>query len=86
MLYVVRKGRNYEKENKWEDTPEQVKRRVARNRARREAMRKGLVKKGDGKEVHHVGAPRKGSLDNVPTKVVSRAENRRIQPKRGGKK
>jgi hypothetical protein len=79
------KNRNYEKENKWEDTPEQVARRVERNRARREAIRKGLVKKGDGKEVHHVDAPRKGSLKGVKTKVVSRAENRRIQPKRGKK-
>lgn len=83
---VKDKNRNYAKENAWEDTPEQVKRRVARNRARREAMRKGLVKKGDGKEVHHVNAPRTGSLDNVKTAVVSKKYNRSKQPKRGGKK
>lgn len=82
---VKDKNRNYEKENKWEDTPEQVARRVERNRARREAIRKGLVKKGDNLEVHHIDAPRKGSLKGVKTKVVSRAENRRIQPKRGKK-
>ena len=79
---VKNKKRNYAKENKWESSPEQVARRVARNRARREAMKKGLVKKGDGKELDHVGSHRKGSLDNVPTRVVSRAENRRRQPKR----
>lgn len=75
-------ARDYKKENAWEDTPEQVKRRMARNRARAAAMRAGKVSKGDGKEVHHVGAPRKGALDGVPTKVVSRKTNRSIQPKR----
>lgn len=73
-------ARNYAKENKWEDTPEQVRRRVARNKARRRAMKKGLVHKGDGKEVDHQGYHRTGSLDHVPTKVVSRHKNRVRQP------
>lgn len=73
-------GRNYAKENKWESSPEQVKRRVARNRARREAMRRGLVRKGDGKELDHVGYHRTGSLDKVPVRVVSRHANRKRQP------
>lgn len=77
---------NYPKENKWEDTPAQVRRRVARNRARRKATREGRVHKGDGKELDHVGFHRTGSLDHVPTKVVSRAANRRRQPPRGGSK
>lgn len=75
-------GRNYAKENKWESSPEQVARRVARNRARRKAMAAGKVRKGDGKELDHVGYHRKGSLDNVPTRVVSRHANRIRQPKR----
>ena len=79
---MPKRKRNYEKENKWESSPEQIKRRVARNRARRKAIREGRVKKGDGKEVHHVNAPRKGSLDNVPTRVVSKKYNRSKQPKR----
>jgi hypothetical protein len=33
--------------------PENVKKRVMNNAARREAMEKGLVKKGDGKDVDH---------------------------------
>ena len=74
--------RNYKKENEWQNTPEQVDRRMARNRARAKAIRDGKAKKGDGKEVHHVGAPRTGSLDKVPTKVVSKKTNRSIQPKR----
>lgn len=76
------RNRDYAKETKWENSPEQVARRVARNRARRKAIREGRVRKGDGKELDHVGYHRKGSLDNVPTRVVSRAANRRRQPKR----
>lgn len=73
---------NYAKENKWEDSPAQVKRREARNRARAKAMKKGKVHKGDGKELDHVGFHRTGSLDHVPTKVVSRHANRIRQPPR----
>lgn len=72
--------RNYKKETAYESRPEQVKRRVARNRARRKAIREGRVRKGDGKELDHVGFHRKGSLDNVPTRVVSRSANRKRQP------
>jgi len=81
---LVRTDRNYAKENKWEDTPAQVKRRVARNRARRKAIKAGKVRKGDGKELDHVGSHRTGSLDHVPTRVVSRHANRIRQPKRKG--
>lgn len=73
---------NYTKENKWEDSPAQVKRREARNKARRKASKKGLVRKGDKKEVDHLGFHRTGSLDKVPTKVVSKHANRIRQPKR----
>ena len=79
---VKDKKRNYAKENAWQNTPEQVERRMARNRARAKAMREGRVKKGDGKEVDHLGSNRKGDLDKRPTRVVSRAANRRRQPKR----
>ena len=79
---MARRDRNYAKETRYENTPEQVRRRVARNRARRKAIREGRVRKGDGKELDHVGSHRKGSLDRVPTRVVSRHENRTRQPKR----
>ena len=81
---MVRTDRNYAKETAYENRPEQVKRRVARNRARRKAMRAGRVRKGDGKELDHVGYHRTGSLDRVPTRVVSRSANRRRQPPRKG--
>lgn len=75
-------ARNYKKETAYENTPKQVKRREARNRARAKAMREGKVKKGDGKEVDHLGSNRNGSLDNRKTKVVSKHANRIRQPKR----
>jgi len=75
-------ARNYAKETRWENTPAQVKRRVARNRARRKAIKAGKVRKGDNKELDHVGSHRTGSLDKVPTRVVSRHANRIRQPKR----
>lgn len=74
--------RNYKKETAYEDSPAQVKRREDRNRARRRAMRKGLVHKGDGREVDHLGHHRTGRLSDVPTAVVSRHANRIRQPKR----
>lgn len=79
-------ARNYAKENKWESSPIQKKRRAARNRARNEAIKKGLVKKGDGKELDHVGYHPTGSLDKVKTKVVSRSANRKRQPPHKGYK
>lgn len=74
--------RNYPKETAWEDSPAQVKRREDRNRARRKALRKGLVHKGDSKELDHLGYHRTGSLAKIPTKVVSRHANRIRQPPR----
>lgn len=79
---MAKRKRNYAKENAWEDTPEQVKRRVARNRARRAAIRKHGKAALRGKEVDHVGSHRKGSLDKVPTRIISKKANRKKQPKR----
>lgn len=74
-------ARNYAKENKWESSPEQKKRRAQRNKARNEAIKAGLVKKGDGKELDHGRVPHGAPLPNS-VKVVSRKENRSHQPKR----
>lgn len=76
--------RNYRKEyDEYHASPEQKKRRVQRNQARAEAMQRGAVQKGDGKEVDHVGANRKGKLGNK-VKVISKTSNRKKQPKRDG--
>jgi len=51
--------------------------RVLQNKARRHALKKGIVKKGDGKDVHHVKMLAKGgSGKDSNTKVVSRKTNR----------
>ena len=75
--------RDYKKEyEEYHAKPEQKMRRAERNAARLKAIEAGRAKRGDGKEVHHVNAPRTGSLEDVPTRVVSKAENRKRQPKR----
>jgi hypothetical protein len=73
-------ARDYKKEAKYEDRPDQVKRREDRNRARAKAQRKGSVHKGDGREVDHLGSHRTGRLSNVSTRVVSKHANRIRQP------
>jgi 5-methylcytosine-specific restriction endonuclease McrA len=45
-------------------TPEQVKNRVARNAARRELMKEGKVRKGDGVDVDHVQPLSKGGSNS----------------------
>lgn len=78
-------ARDYKKEYKeYHGKPEQIKRRSERNQDRRAAEKKGLVHKGDGREVDHLGNDRKGTLSNRKTKVVSKKTNRSRQPKRDG--
>ena len=46
--------RDYASEyNNYQGTEKQKKRRAMRNKARRQFMKSGLVRKGDGKDVHH---------------------------------
>jgi len=57
--------------------PENVEKRVDRNRARRHAEAAGLVHKGDGKEIDHKRMLDKGGSDkDSNTRVLSAAENR----------
>ena len=61
----------------YQKRPENVEKRVDRNRARREAIRNGDAKKGDGKEVDHKVPLDKGGSDKKSnTRVVSASENR----------
>ena len=77
--------RNYREEyDRYHKSEEQKKRRAQRNAARRKAMQEGKVRKGDNKEVDHIGANRKGKLDNGRVRVISKGANRRKQPKRDG--
>lgn len=80
---MAKKARNYRKEyDEYHASPEQKKRRAERNRDRNAAEKAGRVKDGDGREVDHVNAPRKGSLAGAKTRVISKKANRKKQPKR----
>lgn len=72
-------ARDYDKEyNSYHAKPEQKKNRAARNKARREAIDAGQVRKGDGKEIDHKVPLSKGG-SNAPSnrQVLSRSANRR---------
>lgn len=68
--------RDYKQENKYKSTPAQIKAREERNKARAQLMAKGVVHKGDGKEVDHI-KPLSTGGKNVASnlRVVSAASN-----------
>ena len=70
--------RNYRKEyDTYHASPVQKKNRAARNKANAVAKKKGLIKKGDGREVDHIRALAKGgSKGTGNTRVVARSKNR----------
>lgn len=70
---------------KYNKRPDVQKKRVANNKARREAIKEGRAHKGDGKDVHHVKPLDKGgSTAKSNTKVVSRKANRGWRSKHPG--
>lgn len=72
-------ARDYRREyDTYHGEPEQIKRRAARNKARRHLEKQGRVKKGDGKEVDHKDH---NPLNNSPAniRVRSRSANRSDQ-------
>lgn len=79
MPFMKNGKRDYKRELAWEHAkkPERVKQRATRNAARKEAMDKGLVRKGDGKDVDHKTPLSKGGT-NAPsnTRVASARTNR----------
>lgn len=75
------------KERAYDGSPARKKARAARNKARREAERKGKVRKGDGKDVDHVTPLKRKPKGNTKTRVVSAKTNRKAGAKiREGKK
>tara|TARA_S200000501_G_C20713282_1_gene695017 strand:- start:197 stop:451 length:255 start_codon:yes stop_codon:yes gene_type:complete len=75
--------RNYKREYASEPKSRR-KERANRNLARRQMMRKGKVKKGDGKDVHHVGGNALNKKSKL--KVVSASKNRSYARTKTGKK
>ena len=55
-----------EYDKKLQATPNEVRKRVARNKARRNAIKAGTVKKGDGVDMHHPKGGARGKA--VPMK------------------
>lgn len=69
--------RNYKKEAEYENKPEQVRNRMARNRARAALMREGKVRKGDDKDVDHaVPLSKGGSTGRSNLRVTTKRANR----------
>jgi len=76
---MAKKKRNYRKEyDEYHGKPEQIARRVERVQARRKHEKRGDVRKGDGKEVHHTSPNGKRGKLGKRTRVTTFAENRRI--------
>ena len=76
MPYKNPKDRKYKNAAKYEDSPKQVKNRVARNAARNKLMKAGKVSKGDGKDVAHIVAMDKGGSNKDGVRVESASANR----------
>ena len=69
--------RNYKMENdNYKSKPDQIHKRVLRNKARADALESGVVHKGDGKQVDHKTPLSKGG-SNTPSnlRVVDHSKN-----------
>lgn len=65
--------RNYREEyDRYHKSAKQKKRRAQRNGSRKEAMRKGKVRLGDGKDVDHINH----DTSSKKVRVVSKSTNR----------
>lgn len=78
MPYKNKADRNYKHEYEtYQGKPDQIKKRAARNKARAEMTKKGLVHKGDGKDVDHINPLSKGgSTGTSNLRVKSASANR----------
>lgn len=73
------RARDYKREYAiYHGKPGQIKRRAQRNKSRRDLAKQGLVKKGDGKDVHHKdNNPFNQNRRNLA--VLGKSENRSIK-------
>lgn len=78
-------GRDYAAEYaRYQGKPSQIKRRAKRNAARRKLMKKGRVRKGDGKDVDHVRGIGAGN-GSKNLRVRSKSKNRGFKRTKKGK-
>tara|TARA_R110000737_G_scaffold293317_1_gene299951 strand:+ start:196 stop:483 length:288 start_codon:yes stop_codon:yes gene_type:complete len=70
-------ARDYERENKvTKSKPENIKKRSKRNSLRTQAIKDGIVAKGDGKELDHIKPISKGgSSKKSNIRVTTKSEN-----------
>lgn len=74
-VYNKSTGRDYSYDTKYQASEEQKKRRAARNKDRREAIREGRVKKGSSMDIDHKdGNPCNHSSKNK--QIISKSKNR----------
>ena len=70
------KPRDYKAENKYKAKPEQIEMRVQRNKARRQAIREGVVSKNDGIELDHIKPLSKGGSNTKSNiRLRTKSEN-----------
>jgi hypothetical protein len=80
-LVMSKSGRTYsDYDRAYNARPENVAKRVANNRLRREAIREGRVRKGDGNDIDHIRPMADGGPRNGPTRVVPASQNRARKP------
>ena len=80
-----KKKRNYQKEYDYQGTKRQIDRRKDRNASRAVMEKKGKVRKGDGKDVHHIdGNPKNKKASNL--RVVSKSKNRSFKRTKNARK
>ena len=79
------KGGRAAAQKRYNSKPEQVERRTARNAARREMVRAGKARKGDGKDVAHKNNnPKDNRKSNL--KMQSPSQNRSIPRTKNAKR
>jgi hypothetical protein len=76
MPYKNKADRKYKQAAIYEASPEQVKNRGERNKARAKLMKAGKVHKGDGMDVAHKKAMDKGGTVKDGVRVESASKNR----------
>lgn len=70
-------GRDYSYDKEYQSSPEQIKNRVKRNKARRMMEKEGKVRKGDGKDVDHKKPIKKGGSNSKSNlQVIHKSKNR----------
>jgi 5-methylcytosine-specific restriction endonuclease McrA len=68
--------RDYVQENKYKSSPDQIHKRVLRNKARADALEAGVVHKGDNKQVDHKTPLSKGGSNAASNlRVVDHSKN-----------